>query len=145
MSLHTYTIGQQQGHLFDIHHIQLTISSLSSSEPVSSSEEFSLEFKASLISIFPPYFLKSNNARAQIYHEARRYHVLFRPPFQLLIGREGLVPISAPAFLVQRRHPRVFSKLKGLVKFRSVFENMGTGFSNLEILQEPESRADQLK
>ena len=62
-----------------------------------------------------------------------------------LIGREGLVPISAPAFLVQRRHPRVFSKLKGLLKFRSVFENMETGFSNLEILQEPESREDQMK
>ena len=28
---------------------------------------------------------------------------------------------------------------------KSVFENMGTGFYSLEILQEPESREDQLK
>ena len=28
---------------------------------------------------------------------------------------------------------------------KSVFENMGTGFSSLDILQEPESREDQLK
>ena len=27
----------------------------------------------------------------------------------------------------------------------SVFENMGTGFSSLEILQEPEVREDQLE
>ena len=28
---------------------------------------------------------------------------------------------------------------------KSVFENMGTGFYSLEILQEPESRGDKLK
>ena len=28
---------------------------------------------------------------------------------------------------------------------QSVFENMGTGFSSLEILQEPNVREDQLK
>ena len=28
---------------------------------------------------------------------------------------------------------------------KSVFENMGTGFSSLEILREPESHKDQLK
>ena len=28
---------------------------------------------------------------------------------------------------------------------KSVIENMGTGFYSLEILQEPESREDQLK
>ena len=28
---------------------------------------------------------------------------------------------------------------------KSVFENMGTGFYSLKILQEPESREDQLK
>ena len=28
---------------------------------------------------------------------------------------------------------------------KSVFKNMGTGFYSLEVLQEPESREDQLK
>ena len=28
---------------------------------------------------------------------------------------------------------------------KSIFENIGTDFSSLEILQEPESRKDQLK
>ena len=37
------------------------------------------------------------------------------------------------------------SCIKGLVMFReSMFENMDTGLSNLEILQEPEVREDQL-
>ena len=46
-----------------------------------------------------------------------------------------------------RRHSYVsVSKLQGIVMSKkSGFENMGTVFSSLEILQEPEIREDQLK
>ena len=46
-----------------------------------------------------------------------------------------------------RRHSYVsVSKLQGIVTSReSGFENMGTVFSSLEILQEPEILKDQLK
>ena len=46
-----------------------------------------------------------------------------------------------------RHHPYVsVSKLQGIVMSRqSGFENMGTVFSSIEILQEPEIRKDQLK
>ena len=48
---------------------------------------------------------------------------------------------------LMRHHSYVsVSKLQGIVMSRqSGFENMGTVFSSLEILQEPEIRKDQLK
>ena len=46
--------------------------------------------------------------------------------------------------------PFTYIKVQNIFSYKqdvrkSVFENTGTGFSSLEILQEPESREDQLK
>ena len=49
-------------------------------------------------------------------------------------------------FILRRYSYVSVSKLQGIAMSReSGFENMGTVFSSLEILQEPEIREDQLK